>query len=103
MYFDILMHNCVRRSFTSPACPSTYTGFFLHGTITRKLIGLECWVLNLSKRGHTGLQLERIGCSLNHSQIISKNNIQHANFDKIFYFHFGISQGLIVRITRSHS
>ncbi len=29
IYFDILMHNCVQRSFTSTACPDIHTIFFL--------------------------------------------------------------------------
>ncbi len=28
IYFDILWHNCVQKSFTSVACPGTHTGQF---------------------------------------------------------------------------
>ncbi len=46
IYFDILMHNCVQRSFTSAACPSTHTGF----DPTWPLLTLNLYFKNLNDR-----------------------------------------------------
>ncbi len=48
IYFDILMHNCVQRSFTSAACPGTHTGFFLQGEFFLAIYGLSAKIYESS-------------------------------------------------------
>ncbi len=42
IYFDILMHDCVQRSFTSAMCPGTHTSFFILIAWYRSRINVLC-------------------------------------------------------------